>query len=71
MDEPYRRRGVGSRLVRLVEEEARRRGCEVVYLETFSFQAPDLYRRLGYETACEFTGFPGGVVKHVMRKRLG
>ena len=27
-------------------------------------------QRLGYETACEFAGFPGGVVKYVMRKSL-
>ena len=30
---------------------AAQRGCTVFYLETFSFQAPALYRRLGYEVA--------------------
>jgi len=25
------------------------RGCRTFYLETFSFQAPGRYRRLGYE----------------------
>ena len=69
--EPHRRNGIGSHLAWLVEEEARRRGCTLIYLETFSFQAPGLYRRLGYVTACEFAGFPGGVVKYVMRKPLG
>jgi hypothetical protein len=56
--------------VQLVEEEARRRGCVLIFLETFSFQAPNLYRELGFEPACELAGFPGGVVKYVMRKSL-
>ena len=43
-----RRQGVGARLVREFERKARSRGCSVFYLETFSFQAPSLYRRLGY-----------------------
>jgi GNAT superfamily N-acetyltransferase len=68
--ETHRRGGVGGRLVRTVEEEARRRGCTLVFLETFSFQAPDLYRRMGFECVCEFAGFPDGIVKYVMRKLL-
>lgn len=70
VNEPHRRHGVGRRLVQLVEAEARRRGCTLLYLETFSFQAPEFYRRLGFEPACEFTGFPEGIVKYVMRKDL-
>jgi ribosomal protein S18 acetylase RimI-like enzyme len=68
--EPYRRNGIGRRLMQLVEEEARRRRCTLIFLETFSFQAPELYRRLGFETACELSGFPNGIVKYVMRKSV-
>jgi hypothetical protein len=53
-----------------VEQEARQRGCDIVYLETFGFQAPEFYQELGYETACEIHGFPDGVVKYLMRRRL-
>src|SRR5215467_2297963 len=50
--EPSRRRsGLGTRLIRAFEERARKRGCVVFYLETFSFQAPALYRSLGYDAA--------------------
>jgi ribosomal protein S18 acetylase RimI-like enzyme len=71
VDEAHRARGLGSRLVRLVEDEARARGCSLVYLDTFSFQAPGFYRRLGYEVACAVEGFPDGITKFLMRKRLG
>ncbi|UPT73343.1 MAG: GNAT family N-acetyltransferase [Elusimicrobiota bacterium] len=65
-----RGKGLGAKLVALFEAEARRRGCRLVYLDTFTFQAPEFYAKLGYETACRFDGFPGGVSKLVMRKPL-
>jgi ribosomal protein S18 acetylase RimI-like enzyme len=67
---PYRRRGIARQMIELVETEAVTRGCTLVYLETFSFQAPQLYRSAGFEVACEFTGFPDKVVKYIMRKEL-
>jgi GNAT superfamily N-acetyltransferase len=70
VDPSHRRRGIGRRLIEMVEQEARRRGCTLIYLETFSFQVPQLYLAVGFTVACEFRGFPGGVVKHIMRKRL-
>ena len=47
------------------------RGCEIVYLDTFSFQAPDFYRAIGYEVAYEIEGFPDNITKHLMIKHLG
>ena len=48
VDEPYRRSGLGSRLVRAVESAYRGKGYDVVTLTTFGFQAPEFYRKLGY-----------------------
>ncbi len=45
----YRRAGVGSRLVAAVEEAYRGRGYEKITLTTFGFQAPEFYKKLGYE----------------------
>ena len=70
VDEAHRRQGIGRRLVGMVEAEARARGCTLLYLETFSFQCPDLYRALGFEIACAFEGFPDGIVKYTMRKAI-
>ncbi len=65
----HRRRGFGARLIREFEAHARARGCDAFYLETFSFQAPGLYRALGYATAYEHAVYPHGIVKYVMVKR--
>lgn len=65
-----RRRGLGARLVRAFEAGAQGRGCRRVYLETFSFQAPALYRALGYRVGLELKGFAPGIVKYTMLREL-
>ena len=47
--EAYRKTGVGSRLVGAVEEAYRGKGYSAVTLSTFGFQAPEFYKKLGYE----------------------
>lgn len=66
----HRGRGFGSELIRRVEEEAVSRGCIGVWLDTFSFQAPDFYRRRGYETFGKIADYPAGHSRLFMRKRL-
>jgi GNAT superfamily N-acetyltransferase len=66
VDRAHRRRGIGSRVVQAFERAALERGCRRFYLETFSFQAPSLYERLGYEVKLAIDGFPDGIVKYVM-----
>ena len=41
--------GYGKRIMAMAEEEAARRGCVGAFLNTDAFQAPDFYRKLGYE----------------------
>lgn len=65
-----RRRGIASQLVRAFETKAVERGCRTVYLETFSFQAPALYRALGYAVRLELSGFAPGISKFVMVRDL-
>lgn len=64
-----RRQGIGAALVRAFEARALARGCDTYYLETFSFQAPSLYRSLGYEVAAALEGFAPGIVKYLMVRR--
>lgn len=69
--ESQRGRGVGAQLMRHFESEARARGCNLVYLTTFTFQAPGFYSRLGYDVVHETKGYTGGITWHAMHKRLG
>jgi len=71
VDKAWRRQGVGARLMRLLEDEVCRRGAALVYLDTFSFQARGFYERCGYAVAARLDGFPDGIEKYVMTKRLG
>lgn len=57
--EEIRGHGHGHRLLMAIEEEARKRGVTDVFLDTFSFQAPDFYHKHGYRQFGDLTGFPG------------
>jgi GNAT superfamily N-acetyltransferase len=71
VDESRRRQGVGARLMRLLEDGVRRRGATLIYLDTFTFQAPGFYERCGFSVAARLDGMPGGIAKYLMVKRLG
>ena len=62
--------GIGSQLMDAFEQNAHSRGCRLVYLDTFSFQAPNFYQARGYEEVLRTEGFTGGVIKLTMHKRL-
>ena len=49
IDEKYRRLKVGSKLVKVVEEAYAGKGYNKITLTTFGFQAPEFYKKLGYE----------------------
>jgi len=68
--EDLRGLGYGHRLMLRAEEEGRQRGAKNAYLDTFSFQAPDFYRQLGYQVYGELQDYPPGHQRYFMRKEL-
>lgn len=68
--EEFRGRGYGQRLLELAEDEARQRGAKHVYLDTFSFQAPDFYKKHGYQVIGVLPDFPSGHQRYFMAKLL-
>jgi GNAT superfamily N-acetyltransferase len=63
--------GLGARLLAAAEREALRRGCREMQLDTHAYQAPDFYRRQGYEQIGELPGWPAGTRRVFFRKALG
>lgn len=70
VQEAVRGQGVGKQLVIALEEAAVVRGCRQITLETFSFQAPEFYQKLGYNEFGVIDGFGNHFRKFYMQKRL-
>ena len=68
--EDLRGLGYGSRLLALAEAEARTRGAQHAYLDTFSFQAPEFYKKQGYQVFGELRDFPLGHQRYFLKKEL-
>jgi len=66
--ESLRGRGVGRELMRQAEDEAIRRGCLGVWLDTFSFQARGFYERLGYSVFGMIENYPPGHSRFLLKK---
>ena len=68
VDESYRGKGIGHRLLVAAEREAQNRGCLYCYLNTFDFQARGFYEKHGYSVYAVQTDFPPGHKNFLMRK---
>lgn len=67
-----RGRGLGARLLAAFEAEAGRHGCVECRLDTFSFQAPGFYERLGWRAEHVRRGYPHGIARfHMVRTLVG
>ncbi|WP_070969560.1 GNAT family N-acetyltransferase [Vibrio sonorensis] len=71
VDDSLRGKGVGSQLVKAMEEEAKTRGVTHLYLDTYTFQAEGFYLKLGFEVVGRYRGFPtAGVDKIFLQKAI-
>ncbi len=70
VSEALRGQGFGRRLMEMAERRAVERGCRHVFLDTFSFQAPGFYAKLGYRTYAKAEDWPVGHAHHFLRKDL-
>jgi N-acetylglutamate synthase-like GNAT family acetyltransferase len=70
VSEQTRGNGFGTGLMNCIEQEAIKNGCLNAYLDTFSFQAPEFYQKLGYKIFGELEDFPIGHARLFLRKTL-
>jgi GNAT superfamily N-acetyltransferase len=70
LPESLRRNRLGSRILAMAEQEARRRGCTRAVLSTLHFQAPGFYQKQGWEVAARIDCEPPGHTRFYMTKKL-
>ena len=68
--ENLRNKGIGTKIVLSAENEARKRNCKYVFVDTFSFQAPKFYEKLGYKEVFSLNEYPYTGKRHYYIKKL-
>jgi GNAT superfamily N-acetyltransferase len=70
IEESQRRQGLGTKLLKAVEQEARRRHCQKIVLSTHSFQAPEFYLKQGFSILAVVEDNPRGYQNILLQKKL-
>ncbi|MBO4368233.1 MAG: GNAT family N-acetyltransferase [Clostridia bacterium] len=70
IDEQHRRQGLGSLLLRDIEQTAKEKGCRLSMLDTFSFQAKPFYEKHGYTLYGTVENWPKEHRHYYLAKRL-
>ncbi|MCG8442204.1 MAG: GNAT family N-acetyltransferase [Caulobacterales bacterium] len=70
VSEALRGRGLGRDLMLAAEDVARERACVGVWVDTFTFQSPGFYERLGYAPFGQLDDYPPGETRIFFCKRL-
>jgi N-acetylglutamate synthase-like GNAT family acetyltransferase len=69
LDGDLRGRGFGEKIIRSVEDEARRLGARAALLDSYDFQALGFYEKLGYTQFGSFT-YPEGARRYYLSRTL-
>ncbi len=70
VSDALRGQGFGRRLMEMAERRGVERGCRHVFVDTFSFQAPGFYEKLGYRIYARAEDWPVGHAHNFLRKDL-
>ncbi len=70
VDETMRGQGLGAKLMVMAEDEGRKHGADFAYTNTFTWQAPGFYEKLGYTLYGKLENFPAGNELSYYRKHL-
>lgn len=68
VDEAHRGKGLGSRILDEIEAEAKRRGANRAFLDTFAFQAAPFYEKRGYVEVARIPEYFAGYDRIYLRK---
>jgi ribosomal protein S18 acetylase RimI-like enzyme len=66
----HRHDGYGSKLIKKIEGLAIDKGCRLILLDTFSFQAPEFYKKHGFNVIGVVEDHPKGHNQYLLEKKL-
>ena len=70
VDEAYRRKGIGAKLIREMEKRAAALGVNTIRLDTFDWQGKAFYEAMGYRTVGHYTNAEDGYSEYFFLKRI-
>lgn len=70
VDSKYRGKGLGAKLLAEIEKTAKLKGCYLIHLDTFDFQAKEFYEKQGYEVFGILEDCPKGHFRYYLKKEL-
>lgn len=70
LPESARGKGTGTTMMKQAEDRARALGLFGIWVDTFSFQAPGFYEKLGFSKFGEIENHPRGEVSILLQKIL-
>lgn len=70
VDETYRGKGLGTKLLEEFERTAKTKGCYLIHLDTFDFQAKEFYEKQGYRVYGILEDCPKEHCRYYLKKKL-
>ena len=70
IDKKYRNLGIGKKVIEQVENFAKRNNALGVRIDSWNFQAPKFYQKLGYKIWGKFDDCPPGTTHYYMYKKF-
>ena len=70
VDQEYRRKGIGARLIHEMEKRAIAMGVNTVRLDTFNWQGKEFYEALGYQCVGHYDNVEDGYSEYFFLKRI-
>lgn len=70
VDEEYRKRNIGTNLIKKIEKLAREKHLTGIRMETRDFQAKGFYEKNGYSVFAEIKNCPPGTIDYYLKKEL-
>lgn len=67
--ESIRDQGIGKNIMQRLENEARARGLQSIALETYTFQAPEFYEKLGFNEVGRYINHPSSGIDKVFYQK--